>query len=179
MNVLCQDYSRESKNSTPDTNKLDKTNLTEISCLKCLTSLGYNHHHVRVASPVPVPYHNCDACNAINRYQMYDNYFYVNKINCENNARRNRKKQTIKLQDCTTWLALTNKTSYENQYGKIHGNTQVGDRNYTILPNQLLLKLHQEKPDFPVNNSTTSSEQLRSVEKINMLINRKSARALT
>ena len=174
MKFLCQEYLRESKNSTPDTNKLDKTNLTEISCLKCLTSLGYNHHNIREASPAPVPYHDCDACNAITGYQMYDNIYYVNKINYDGHARRNRKKQTIKLQDCTTWLALTNKTSYENQYGKVH--KEINERN---LPNQLVLKFNQDKPDFPIVNSTTSSEQLKSVEKINMLINRKSARVLT
>ena len=139
-----------------------------MSCLKCLTSLGYNER--------PLSSGTFDACNTL--HQIYDNMYNGNGH--ENNqliVKRNKKGKTIKLQDCTTWLAMTNKVSYENQYGKFNqkggGNNQF--RSSTSTGNQLIMKINQDKQDLPGQNYV----QLNGAEKINMLINRKSSRALT
>ena len=183
---MCHGSPNGSKSSTPDTNKINKS---ELTCMKCFTSLSY-HPHGRPTSPTS-PYHhangiNCDACNVIAGYQVYDNFYYVNGINYDNQINNNKKKKLIKLQDCTTWLALNNKVTYEHQYSKFHLNNQATNNLYrnnstpTNL-NHVVVRFQQEQATFPMTHFRFShlSNQVSSNEKINMLLNRKSTRVNT
>jgi len=96
-------------------------------------------------------------------------------------AKKTKKRQTIKLQDCTTWLALTNKVSYESQYGKLSnqcGPVAGGRELATSINASVPQPGGVKKLAFQEENMFTAC-QSRNVERINMLINRKTSRAIT
>lgn len=114
----------------------------------------------------------------------------------ETMGKKNKRGKTIKLQDCTTWLALTNKDSYENQYGNLSRSknqqqlaNSKGDLASSLHTNHLVMnnnnqnlsssaehhhQSNQMQANFFMNQSINAG-----TEKINMLINRKSGRAVT
>ncbi len=161
MNDLGQISPRASKTSTPDTNKLDRTKLTDISCLKCLTSLGYTDSNQNLKS------------NQNTHHNTTTFYFHLNP---SINPPKPRKRQTIKLQDCSTWLALTNKASYESQYGSKANTPGVTGNRIEVGTSMHLVGFKE----LPIQDKRTYAASYdKNYERINMLINRKNTRAMT
>lgn len=175
---------------------MDRNELETISCLKCLTSLGYNANSTTNMRDSPTN-PTCEGCTTVPApaYRVYDNLIYINGMHYEKRetiGKKNKRGKTIKLQDCTTWLALTNKDSYENQYGHLNRskNQQAnskGDLASSLHTNQLVMNNNQNltssvehhqsnqmQANFFMNQSINAG-----TEKINMLLNRKSGRAMT
>lgn len=114
---------------------------------------------------------------------MLDDYQNLNYYMNYNESLK--RKKLIKIQDCTDWLAYEAKKN-QIQYNKSSLNNSTNifrhysafNQRTTIQPQSTSFYIQQPSSEADSNFADTSSSQ-QQIYKINMLLNRKSARAKT
>ena len=180
------------------------TKTNNITCVKCLSNLHEQHQQQEIQLPIPMARPASPNNFSILRrdkktnkfsHEILDEYQDINYyINYEENM-NTKKKKFIKIQDCTDWLEFKNNQKLSTYTAKSSLNTNSSANNiyrhYSANFQKMNLQPQTNLVYFQNNNLNSSNNMAASdlnvnldisqqnLYRINILLNRRSARANT